>query len=345
MHWVSSVPLGVTISIIGLLGNVASVYIWYRILKKKIDSSSSTSIYLIALGIVDCCLLLFFMLTNSLPSGTPSIAQNYAFAAFYSYFGFPLLYFFIVASIWLLVGVTFSRLIIVKAPLKARAWCTPFQTLIGIGIILGLSFLINIPHFFNYYPGVVNGTYHILETAYAKTGASQKYEFWIHCMVLVLVPWLSLLGFNGSIIWSMRERAVKSVKIFGSDKGKKQERVKQQHQITKMLLFVTFAFIILLGWQCVAQCLWMVGYSQNDEQWNAIDKSFAVAKLGIVINSSINWLLYCLTGSAFRKEIVKVYYLHTSTVMPEVTKSSSGKSTGSTESEQERKEKDDIDAE
>lgn len=326
MHWISSVPLGVTISLIGLLGNAISVYIWYRILKKKIDSGSSTSLYLIALGITDCFLLFLFLLTNSLPSGTPEILHSYAYAAFYSYIGFPFLYFFIVSSIWLLVGVTLSRFVIVKAPLKARGWCTPFRTLLGICLIFVSSFVVNMPHFFNYRPGMVNGTYHILETVYSKTGASERYEFWIHCMLLVLLPWFGLFALNGSIIWSMRQRAARSTKIFASDSDKKQERVKQQHQITKMLLFVTFAFIFLLGWQCVTQCLWMIGYSQMDKNWSIIDQSFAFAKLGIVINSSINWLLYCLTGSAFRNEILKLYNYRPSMVAPDVTKSSLGKS-------------------
>ena len=328
MHWVSSVPMGVTISMIGLLGNAISVYVWYRILKKKIDSCSSTSIYLIVLGIVDCCLLLFFLLTNSLPSGTPAVANNYAFAVFYCFIGFPFLYFFVVSSIWLLVGVTFCRFLIVMAPLKSRAWCTTKRTLLSIGIILGLSFVINIPHFFNFFPGKVNGTHHILETDYAKTGGSKMYEFWVHCMFLVLVPWFTLLALNTSIIWSMKMRAVNTVKVFGANQDKKRERTKQQHQITKTLLLVTFAFIVLLGWQCITQCIWMVGYSQTDEEWPMVDKSFAVAKLGIVINSSINWLLYCLTGSAFRKEILKLYQ-HSVGVAPQETKSSGGKSTGS----------------
>ena len=326
MHWVSSVPLGITISILGLVGNALSVYVWFRLLKKRIDSSSSTSIYLIALGTVDCLLLFFFILTNAMPSAIPSITTNYAYAVFYSYIGFPFLYFFIVSSIWLLVGVTVSRYVIVKVPLKAKALCSPLRTVGSIGIILIMSFIVNIPHFFNYSPGSVNGTSTIIETAFAKTGGSAQYEFWIHCMFLVLVPWFGILALNGCIIWSMKQRAEISSNIFAGAEGKRQERVKQQHQITRMLLFVTFSFIFLLGWQCVSQCLWMVGYTTQDSNWDTVDQSFAVAKLGIVINSSINWLLYCVTGSAFRKEVLKLYHSHASVVSPDQTTESSEKS-------------------
>ena len=39
--------------------------------------------------------------------------------------------------------------------------------------------------------------------------------------------------------------------------------------------------------------------------WNIVNASFAFAKLGIVINSSINCLLYYVSGPIFRKEVAK----------------------------------------
>lgn len=37
-----------------------------------------------------------------------------------------------------------------------------------------------------------------------------------------------------------------------------------------------------------------------------VNEAFSVAKLGIVINSSINFFLYCLSARKFRKELFKV---------------------------------------
>ena len=37
-----------------------------------------------------------------------------------------------------------------------------------------------------------------------------------------------------------------------------------------------------------------------------VDEAYAVAKLGIIINSSINFILYCVGGRWFRKELVKI---------------------------------------
>ena len=91
----------------------------------------------------------------------------------------------------------------------------------------------------------------------------------------------------------------------------KQER--QEKQMTRSLLFITFSFLILLAWQCITQCFWMLGYGKHDRvqlnTWKMVDSSFALAKLGVIINSSINWIFYCFTCSMFRKEMRKLFGL------------------------------------
>ena len=139
-------------------------------------------------------------------------------------------------------------------------------------------------------------------------------------MILVLVPWGIIVVSNGSIIYSMKKRVNVSTNVFAATDVKRQERIKEQRQITKLLLTVTISFLILLGWQCVSQCLWMLG-NADQANWSAIDKTFAIAKLGIIINSSINWILYCITGSSFRREIRWLYYHHTGVIAPEENKS------------------------
>ena len=80
--------------------------------------------------------------------------------------------------------------------------------------------------------------------------------------------------------------------------------------MTKMLLAVTFTFLVLLAWQCITQCFWMLKYGKHDadqSKWIMVDTSFAVAKMGVIINSSINWCLYCITSSLFRKQLKKLF--------------------------------------
>ena len=95
--------------------------IWLRFIRKKIGSSSTSAIYFVALGAVDSGLLVFFLLTDSIPRVVGKhMTDSYSYGVFYSYFGFPWFFFFIVASIWMLVGLTVNRLIMVRFPLKVH---------------------------------------------------------------------------------------------------------------------------------------------------------------------------------------------------------------------------------
>ena len=106
MHYISSSFAGTIFLIFGLAGNILSLIIWCK--KSKI---SSTEMYLIAQSITDIGVLVLFFLTDSLIMIQPSIKESYAYGVFYSYIGYPLFYFFVVNSIWNLVGVTVDRYI------------------------------------------------------------------------------------------------------------------------------------------------------------------------------------------------------------------------------------------
>ena len=106
MHYISSSFAGTIFLIFGLAGNILSLIIWCK--KSKI---SSTEMYLIAQSITDIGVLVLFFLTDSLIMIQPSIKESYTYGVFYSYIGYPLFYFFVVNSIWNLVGVTVDRYI------------------------------------------------------------------------------------------------------------------------------------------------------------------------------------------------------------------------------------------
>ena len=181
LQWVCNVPLGITLCIFGLIGNIISVIVWTKIIQKQPNRTCSTSVFLIALAIADSGLLLCFLFTTAIKTSLPSISYSYNYNMFYAYFGFPMFFFFFVASIWLVVAVAVNRFIVVYFPMKAKSICTLTKTGISILVILLFCFVINIPHFFNYRvekekdENTTRLTYHLRETEYAKRGSAQKY--------------------------------------------------------------------------------------------------------------------------------------------------------------------------
>ena len=87
-------------------------------------------------------------------------------------------------------------------------------------------------------------------------------------------------------------------------------RKKQEHHMTFTLITITVAFLILQGFQCISRCFYLQDYGLVDGRETRsryIAKStYAVARLGLIIHASINCLLYCLTASMFKKELLKL---------------------------------------
>jgi len=106
MHYITSSYCGPVFIILGLIGNVFSMIIW-----KKKAMSCSTGVYLFAQAMNDIGVLIFFFFTDCLLVLAPSVKYSYTFGVFHAYIGWPMFYFFVINSIWTLVGVTVDRYI------------------------------------------------------------------------------------------------------------------------------------------------------------------------------------------------------------------------------------------
>lgn len=134
------------------------------------------------------------------------------------------------------------------------------RAMIALGIITLLCFVINVPHFATFEP-IPESERNPTDAAFRATeyGAgvlSKNYEFWVHCMFIVLAPVASIFVMNILIIHrvsSMNRRMDSKRGESGKVKAKKSEA-----QMTRLLLTVTFTFLVLIVFQCVTQCFFML---------------------------------------------------------------------------------------
>ncbi|XP_052796146.1 FMRFamide receptor-like [Mya arenaria] len=291
MNYVTSVYVGIIFVIFGVVGNVLSIIVWRRPRMR-----SSTGTYLTGQAVADLCLLIFFFLLNSLQKIAPSVMASSAYGEFFAYIGYPFFFLFVVCSIWFTVGVTVDRYIQVCWITRAKDMCNERRARMGLGVITLLCFIINAPHFATY-EHVTGANPSFRATEYGSGKGSQNYEFWIHCMILVLVPWATIFTLNMLIIHrvtSMNRQMDSKRGSSGKDKTRKSEA-----QLTRLLLTITFTFLVLIAFQCITQCFFMLKAGNH----RIVAEAFSIAQLGIVINSSINFFLYCLSGKRFRKEL------------------------------------------
>ncbi|KAL3836027.1 hypothetical protein ACJMK2_021480 [Sinanodonta woodiana] len=256
MHWVTSVIVGTLFVAIGLVGNSLSIMVWNR---KSLRSS--TGIYLIAQAVADIGVLVFFFITDSIVMMDPTIKIPYSYGVFFSYIGYPFFFLFVICSIWITVGVTVDRYIQVCWISHSKAMCSHRRALTGIGIIVLLCFIVNLPHFWTFHAVAVEDREKpddpgFTKAEFGKTGGSDQYEFWVHCMFLVLVPWVTIFILNMLIIREVTLANKKMDKVRGEEM--KEKTKKKEAQITRLLLTVTFAFLILIALQCITQCFFMM---------------------------------------------------------------------------------------
>ena len=138
--------------------------------------------------------------------------------------------------------------------------CNIKRAVTGLGIITFLCFIINVPHFATFVP-VPDRDRNISDDAFKATeyGAgegSAKYEFWVHCMFLVLAPWATIFVLNMLIIREIT-KVNRKMKEKRSSEGYEKAK-KSESQITRILLTVTFTFLVLIALQCITQCFFML---------------------------------------------------------------------------------------
>lgn len=91
--------------------------------------------------------------------------------------------------------------------------CSTARANFGLIIITVNAFFINLPHFASFtivYPDDDdNGNANITiskpketftQTEFGKGAGGMFYEFWIHCIILILIPWVSVLFMNVMIV-------------------------------------------------------------------------------------------------------------------------------------------------
>ncbi|XP_052105746.1 probable G-protein coupled receptor 139 [Mytilus californianus] len=213
-----------------------------------------------------------------------------------------LTYFSLQFTAWILVAVTIDRCISVKLPLKAMYYCTLRRSrfvVVSIAILLIM----------------LNG--HLLFTTDFQDEICQFDSFsvsawpFIDFAVYCFFPFTIMLICNVLII----RTSIKSFKRFSSIKENTlpknlayQANSRRQHNrnsnMTAMLLSVNISFLV---------CTLPVSvYYICETFYMEADPSLmylleAISSLLMYLNNAISFFLYCLSGTKFRKELVKMF--------------------------------------
>ena len=260
-----------------------------------------------------------------------------------------------VSGTMLLVTLTFDRFLAICYPLKARVYCTSKRSWIIAASVVLLCCLYSVPNIFmtGFYKTPNGETCLLLaETSidlFAKIYSS------MNIIIIVIVPFVCLLVLNLRIIMVIRQRHKpfedEELRRVGGGQDRKRSSVAMSfdvnprivvmrssssgnvlndvskrkdtdRQLTVMLLFVTFAYIILTAPQYTRQLLLLFfdPYSGSVDYALFAFLSVFFQRL-FFINYAINFYLYCLVGSKFRRDLCQLLSCSSRSRSSEMTES------------------------
>ena len=320
--WVLYVPFCSILCVAGIIGNILSLIIWRRLRMRSGVRNISTTTYFMILSAVDIGVLVMSIIVMTLPYADVSLFKSRSFAVFFSYIGHPLHFFIIFISCFIVVAMSVDRVRLVFRPFSR---CNKNQQIVyTIGFFTGWAFLLNILSFFEFRPvRHRNGAWELMEIQYLHKRGFRNAVFVMHCIGVIILPWLVMFVSNMLLIYKMYHLRYNHIEPIGINnsrtRGCKNEgpgpskqnpfpgKVLKCHRrdhrkITRTLLTVSIVSLILLSIQCVAKCFGMFYYI-NNRYWQSIHFAREVGNLAFPINASLNVVLFGFSAKSFRNRL------------------------------------------
>ena len=290
----------------GILGNCLNVIILTRKqLQQSMDRmEKSVHLGLVALAVSDMLFCVVALPTSFTPATMVYTEDDPFVFLYYFMYKEPFHNIFLLSSTWLTVAMATGRYMGICYPLHARGFVNLRATRISILGIFIFSVAFNLPQFWRYT---------LLELpcspkckCYMPVIASlyKNPHFMISYKVLwailgVFVPLFMLAFCNICLIKALRESR-RMRQLYRANKTKHESG----HRLTPTLIAIVAMFIILVSPSEILKFVesW-VTRSNSLSTFNAFMISQLVANFLVVINFTVNFILYCVLNAHFRKTV------------------------------------------
>ncbi|MGH0142522.1 UNVERIFIED_CONTAM: hypothetical protein FKN15_051346 [Acipenser sinensis] len=294
----------------GQFGEVwmVNLFTFYMIRFRKCEMSETAIIYLSALAIVDC----FYLLWVALLDLSLSFLLDHPFWHAYPWCGILtfLEYGSLFSSTWIVVVFTIERYLVLRMTKVKMHFSHSKATVRIILAVVLLCHLVAIPDYwinsvtmFNY---TTDGENITLPRCFYENTMFSTLVVWINTFISGGIPFTLIIVFNSLIGYHLTQAS----KMF----TKEQQRIikgvttKGMVRRTILLLFtVSFTFVALCLPRFVTYCILRTAYNYPD--FNRDDYNLSINVFGDIaimlqnLNSTTNFLLYCMVSKGFRQEL------------------------------------------
>ncbi len=290
----------------GTVGNGLSV----AVMSRKSLRNSITSLYLTVLAFADTLVLYTGLLRHWIKASNDIDVRNFGEAGcrFHTF----LVYWSTDFANWLIVIVTVERFISVHFPTKARRICTKVFAAVSIVTMAMVLLGINLHLFWtttlsSWVKLDMNTGLHRITSCGTPIFDSGMNHFklniwpWIDFSFFSLIPFVIILTCNASIIFQLViTRRNRRNNLHASTPSNL-----RINSMTAILLTIAVVFFILtapISIYLIMQVAW-IPLSVSAHTKAKANMWWAIVNMLSYTNNAINFLLYCLSGTRFRKEV------------------------------------------
>ncbi|XP_022338181.2 FMRFamide receptor-like [Crassostrea virginica] len=286
-----------TVCLFGIVGNILNLTILTR---RKLRRSLRTveqaaNLCLIALALSDFMFCLFAFPTTFLPS------EHYTEKGFILYYGMyspAIINVFILTSTWLTVTMATERYFAICHPLNQTLLMTLKRTKLIIVIVYMLSVLFNVPVLWRnqVVQRVINNSTVVYTLEIIPLGQDKIADTTYRLVWAILgnfLPLILLVGFNICICRKIHQ-SYQYRKKFHFDPSSSQDT---NVTLTTTLIVIVVMFLILVA---PSEIVLHIASMLHSDNYRSIE---AIMNFMQSVNFSVNFILYCIISSYFRKTL------------------------------------------
>lgn len=289
---------------LGTFGNFMNVVILLRI-----RSGTTTNVFFVALSLTDTWLLYSGLLTlwlkRSFGISLQDMHDVYCKCVYFSVYVSGVL------SAWLLVAMSVQRTASIVWPHRMVVLFTQRKSL---HLLLGIVGFVLILHSHLLYGTELKSVSD--NSSICTTISDEYYKFititwsWVDLIIFSLLPFMLLSISNSVLIWTLKT-SVRELKTTADLSRNISTREKKTSSITITLLFLSLSFCLL----SLPYCIYMLFTGLTDYREKRLTDYYYRSVLDLVLtlvsfmwffNSAISFYLYCLTGTKFRTEFLRI---------------------------------------
>ncbi|XP_071082633.1 G-protein coupled receptor dmsr-1-like [Haliotis cracherodii] len=216
-------------------------------------------------------------------------------------------------AMWLTVALAVFRYIFVCIPSKAMTLCSAQRAKLTVGLIVIVTIIVCCPNYVIYRVVDIGTTYHNSTTCYwiLETDFAHKHVWytsfvkWVYGVVIKILPCILLVFLSTLLILAMQRAKRRRARLLGkvSRASDHDHQSNEHNRTTAMLVAVVMFFVIT---ELPQGILALIG-SMSSDLWEVYIILGDLMDILVLINSAVNFILYCIMSQQFRNTFKNLF--------------------------------------